>query len=82
MIEVKIEGHEIKKIVKGAEFEGKKNPRRLTPRECARIMGFPEKFKIPVSDNQAYRQFGCRRRSGVGGRRRRGGGRLIFWQRW
>jgi DNA (cytosine-5)-methyltransferase 1 len=38
--------------------QGKKNPRRLTPRECARIMGFPEKFKIPVSDNQAYRQFG------------------------
>lgn len=36
----------------------KKNPRRLTPRECARLMGFPEKFKIPVSDNQAYRQFG------------------------
>jgi len=35
-----------------------KNPRRLTPRECARLMGFPEKFKIPVSDNQAYRQFG------------------------
>ena len=45
----------------GAEIlirKGKKNPRRLTPRECARIMGFPEKFKIPVSDNQAYRQFG------------------------
>ena len=35
-----------------------KNPRMLTPRECARLMGFPEKFKIPVSDNQAYRQFG------------------------
>ncbi len=35
-----------------------KNPRRLTPRECARIMGFKESFKIPVSDNQAYRQFG------------------------
>ena len=35
-----------------------KNPRRLTPRECARLMGFPEKFKIHVSDNQAYRQFG------------------------
>ncbi|MCH7648649.1 MAG: DNA (cytosine-5-)-methyltransferase [Thaumarchaeota archaeon] len=35
-----------------------KNPRRLTPRECARLMGFPEKFKIPVSDNQSYRQFG------------------------
>ena len=45
----------------GAEIlidQGKKNPRRLTPRECARIMGFPEEFKIPVSDNQAYRQFG------------------------
>lgn len=35
-----------------------KNPRRLTPRECARLMGFPDKFIIPVSDNQAYRQFG------------------------
>ena len=35
-----------------------KNPRRLTPRECARIMGFKESFKIPVSDSQAYRQFG------------------------
>ena len=45
----------------GAEIliaQEKKNPRRLTPRECARLMGFPEKFKIPVSDNQAYRQFG------------------------
>ena len=35
-----------------------KNPRRLTPRECARLMGFPKSFKIKVSDNQAYRQFG------------------------
>jgi DNA (cytosine-5)-methyltransferase 1 len=35
-----------------------RNPRRLTPRECARLMGFPEWFKIPVSDTQAYRQFG------------------------
>ena len=35
-----------------------KNPRRLTPRECARIMGFPESFTIPVSDTQAYKQFG------------------------
>lgn len=35
-----------------------KNPRRLTPRECARLMGFPEDWKIPVSDTQAYRQFG------------------------
>jgi DNA (cytosine-5)-methyltransferase 1 len=34
------------------------NPRRLTPRECARLQGFPENFKIPVSDTQAYRQFG------------------------
>jgi DNA (cytosine-5)-methyltransferase 1 len=41
---------------------GRGNPRRLTPRECARLMGFDapgsEPFKIPVSDTQAYRQFG------------------------
>jgi DNA (cytosine-5)-methyltransferase 1 len=45
----------------GAEIlipQRNKNPRRLTPRECARLMGFPEDFRIPVSDNQAYRQFG------------------------
>lgn len=36
----------------------RKNPRRLTPRECARIQGFPDKFIIPVSDVQAYKQFG------------------------
>lgn len=35
-----------------------KNPRKLTPRECARLQGFPEEFIIPVSDTQAYRQFG------------------------
>jgi DNA (cytosine-5)-methyltransferase 1 len=37
-----------------------KRPRRLTPRECARLMGFPDTFVIPasVSDTQAYRQFG------------------------
>jgi DNA (cytosine-5)-methyltransferase 1 len=35
-----------------------KNPRRLTPRECAKLMGYPKDFKIPVSDTQAYRQFG------------------------
>lgn len=35
-----------------------KNPRRLTPRECARLQGFPETFRIPVSDTQAYKQFG------------------------
>ena len=38
------------------------HPRRLTPRECARLMGFEEpqgsKLIIPVSDTQAYRQFG------------------------
>lgn len=34
------------------------NPRRLTPRECARLQGFPDSFKIPVSDTQAYQQFG------------------------
>ena len=34
------------------------NPRRLTPRECARLQGFPDSFKIVVSDTQAYRQFG------------------------
>lgn len=34
------------------------NPRRLTPRECARLQGFPDSFIIPVSDNQSYKQFG------------------------
>lgn len=36
----------------------KRNPRRLTPRECARLQGFPDSFRIPVSDTQAYKQFG------------------------
>jgi len=36
----------------------RKNPRKLTPREAARLQGFPETYIIPVSDNQAYRQFG------------------------
>jgi DNA (cytosine-5)-methyltransferase 1 len=35
-----------------------KTPRRLTPRECAKLMGYPADMKIPVSDTQAYRQFG------------------------
>jgi DNA (cytosine-5)-methyltransferase 1 len=35
-----------------------KNPRRLTPKECALLMGYPQGFVIPVSDTQAYRQFG------------------------
>lgn len=42
--------------------QGRKRPRRLTPRECARLMGFRHvdgsDFRIPVSDTQAYRQFG------------------------
>lgn len=45
----------------GAEIlipqEGK-NPRRLTPKECSLLQGYPTNFIIPVSDNQAYRQFG------------------------
>lgn len=35
----------------------RKRPRRLTPRECARLMGLPDSFKIPVSDTQAYQLF-------------------------
>ena len=35
-----------------------KNPRKLTPREASRLQGFPQNFIIPVSDNQAYKQFG------------------------
>jgi DNA (cytosine-5)-methyltransferase 1 len=35
-----------------------RNPRKVTPREAARLQGFPESFRIPVSDAQAYRQFG------------------------
>lgn len=45
----------------GAEIliaQNGKNPRRLTPRECARIMGYPDSFKIVCSDTRAYKQFG------------------------
>ena len=35
-----------------------KNPRKITPREAARLQGFPDNFLIPVSDTQAYKQFG------------------------
>lgn len=35
-----------------------KNPRVLTPRECARLQGYPDSFEIPVSDKQAWKQFG------------------------
>lgn len=38
--------------------EHDRSPRRLTPRECARLMGFPDTFQIPVSDTRAYKQFG------------------------
>lgn len=34
------------------------NPRRLTPRECARLMGFPDSFVLPCSDTQSYKQLG------------------------
>lgn len=47
------DGSEI--LVKRGEGE---NPRRLTPRECARLMGYEDSFRIPVSDTQAYKQFG------------------------
>lgn len=46
------DGSEI--LVKQAEG----NPRKLTPREAARLQGFPDDFVIPVSDTQAYKQFG------------------------
>lgn len=45
----------------GAEIlipQNNKNPRRLTPRECARLQGFPENFIIAVADSSAYKQFG------------------------
>lgn len=45
----------------GAEaliYSENKNPRKLTPRECARLQGFPETFKINKSDQRAYMQFG------------------------
>ena len=36
-----------------------KNPRMLSPQECSRLQGFPKKWEnLPVSDTQAYRQFG------------------------
>ncbi len=35
-----------------------KNPRKITPREASRLQGFPDQYIIPVSDTQAYKQFG------------------------
>ena len=44
------------------EENQERRPRRLTPHECARLMGFEKAddkpFRIPVSDTQSYRQFG------------------------
>lgn len=46
-------------INRGKNKNGEENnPRRMTPRECARIMGYPDSFQIPVSDTQSYKQFG------------------------
>lgn len=45
----------------GAEIwidQKNKNPRKLTPDEARKLQGFPDGFKIPVSDGQAYKQFG------------------------
>jgi DNA (cytosine-5)-methyltransferase 1 len=36
----------------------RRNPRKLTPRECARLQGYPDSYKITVSNTQAYKQFG------------------------
>lgn len=35
-----------------------KNPRKFTPRECARLQSFPDSFIIPVKDSDSYKQFG------------------------
>lgn len=40
------------------QIPNKNTPRKLTPRECARLQGFPDDFIIPVSNTQAYKQFG------------------------
>lgn len=40
------------------QLAGYPNPRKLSPRECARLMGYPDDFKIVASNTQAYKQFG------------------------
>lgn len=45
-------------VAKAPAGSGKADLRRLTPRECLRLQGFPESFKMPVSDTQAYKQTG------------------------
>lgn len=51
-------GRERNLIKDAASEKNRWGIRRLTPRECARLQGFPDSFKIPVSDTQAYKQFG------------------------
>ena len=63
-----VDGHDIARTLSARYYKDgseilvnrgrRKNPRRLTPRECARLMGFPDTYKIPVSDTQSYKQFG------------------------
>jgi len=60
-----INGHAITLSAYGGGVAGKTGAylingkiRRLSPRECARVQGFPEEFKIPVSKFEAYKQFG------------------------
>src|SRR3989344_1740205 len=60
-----INGHAITLSAYGGGAAGKTGAylvggkiRRLSPRECARVQGFPEWFKIPISKSQAYKQFG------------------------
>jgi DNA (cytosine-5)-methyltransferase 1 len=60
-----INGHAITLSAYGGGVAGKTGAylingkiRKLTPRECARVQGFPEWFNIPVSKSQAYKQFG------------------------
>ena len=51
----------VRDIVEEKHMKGQQRQyilRRLTPTECARLQGFPDSLKIPVSDTQAYRQFG------------------------
>jgi DNA (cytosine-5)-methyltransferase 1 len=45
-------------VAKAPAGSGKADLRRVTPRECLRLQGFPESFKLPVSDTQAYKQTG------------------------
>jgi DNA (cytosine-5)-methyltransferase 1 len=60
-----VHGHAITLSAYGGGAAGKTgaylvngNIRKLSPRECARVQGFPEWFKIPVTKSQAYTQFG------------------------